>query len=55
MLDLIEMLESQQHMGIASVLPPTSTLRQLAQQRDLRLQTKAAQLKAIFPLPSASQ
>lgn len=46
MLDLTEMLEAQQFVGIASVLPQSSTLDQLARQRDLRLQTRASQLKA---------
>ena len=45
MLDLIDMLESQQHVGTASIIPQSSTLGQLAKQRDLRLQTRAAQLR----------
>ena len=46
MLDLVELLEARQHVGIASVPPQKSTLQQLTRQRDLRLQNKAAQLKA---------
>ena len=46
MLDLIDMLETQQFVGVASVPPQSSTLQQLARQKDLRLQTRASQLKA---------
>jgi hypothetical protein len=45
MLDLIEMLEAQQHMGMMSVPPQKSTMQQLTRQRDLRLQAKAHQLR----------
>jgi len=45
MVDLIEMLEEQQHLGITSVPPQKSTVQQLTRQRDLRLQAKAHQLR----------
>lgn len=45
MMDLIEMLEAQQHMGLMSVPPQKSTMQQLTRQRDLRLQAKAHQLR----------
>ena len=45
MLDLIAMLEAQQHMGVENVPPQKSTLAKLTRDRDLRVQTKRLQIQ----------
>ena len=53
MLDLIDSLEQQQHMAIANIPPQKSTLQQLTRQRDLRLQSRAHQLRVGTRLTSS--
>lgn len=45
MLDLIAMLEAQQHMGVENVPPQKSTLAKLTRDRALRVQTKRLQIQ----------
>lgn len=51
MLDLIDMLEAQQHMTIENVQPQKSTLMQLTRSRDLRVHTRQKQIKVMDPVP----